>query len=118
MRAKIMPINKISAKVEITAVNVTTYVIGPFPCNEACNQVLYFIAEEASKIANVDNITVIGFPVKDTGLLTLHVEKVQELYGDISLTFEDQPDDVHTEESEAADSKQKSASLDIEGVAT
>ena len=57
----------LSAKITISAVNVTTYVIGPVPCNYAINQVLFFIAEESMKIAHVDKITVVGYPM-DTAI--------------------------------------------------
>ena len=78
----------LSAKIEISAINVTTYVIGPVPCNKSVNQTLFFIAEEAGKIAHVDEITVVGYPITNPAMLTLAVEKCQEIYKDVRFKFE------------------------------
>lgn len=114
MRAKIMPINKMSAKIEISAINVTTYVIGPVPCNNAANQTLFFIAEEAMKIAHVDKITVEGHPIINPAMLTLAVAKCKEIYKDVNFIFATS-DAIYTEDTSPSDTEEGKPDLDIKG---
>ena len=103
----------ISAKIKFSAVNIETYVVGPVACNAAVNQTLFFIAEEAPKVAGVEQITVANYPEVGITRLAMDVKMTEDIYGPLNFVFED--DAIHTEDTEDHDTGKEPADLDIQG---